>query len=194
MIILASTSTTRQILLKNAGLEFSAVAPRVDERALVAANPQWSPDETPAKLAEAKAVDVSSRHPGALVIGADQVLVLGDKIFSKPRNAEDCREQLLELRGKSHQLISGIACARDGNMIWTFADRAQLTMRKFSDGFLVSYIATVGGDCTTSVGGYKIEGLGLQLFETILGDHFTILGLPLIPLLRYLRTEGEIAE
>ena len=192
MIILASTSPTRQSLLRNAGLSFEAIAPDVDERALVAEHPEWTPEDVALKLAEAKAIEVSSRYPGAIVIGADQVLALGSKVYSKPRNAIYCREQLLELRAKTHALISGVVWARKGNPVWTFSDQALLTMRDFSEEFLDSYLTATGDDCTTSVGGYKIEGRGLQLFDSIKGDHFTILGLPLIPLLHYLRQEGEI--
>lgn len=192
MIILASTSPTRQFMLKSAGLMFSAIAPNVDEWALVTQNPEWIPPDVAVKLAEAKAVDVSVRNPDATVIGADQVLALGSKIYSKPRDTGHCREQLLELRGKTHALISGIVCARHGRVTWRFSDQALLKMRNFSETFLDSYLEAIGSDCTTSVGGYKIEGRGLQLFDAVQGDHFTILGLPLIPLLDYLRREGEI--
>lgn len=193
MIILASTSATRQATLKNAGLDFTAIAPDVDERALVSENPGWTPEQIALKLAEAKAVDVSRRHPHDIVIGADQVLALGAKVYSKPRHVTQCRAQLMELRGKTHALISGIVCARQGKAVWTFSDQALLTMRNFSEIFLDSYLKAIGDDCTTSVGGYKIEGRGLQLFESVMGDHFTILGLPLIPLLDYLRQQGEIS-
>lgn len=192
MIILASTSPTRRSMLTNAGLSFSAVAPDVDERALVARNPQWTPDEMALKLAEAKAAEVSNRNPSAVVIGADQVLALDGKAYVKPRDLAQCREQLLELRGKTHALISGIVCARQGRTTWSFSDHALLTMRHFSEAFLDLYLERIGLDCTSSVGGYKIEGPGLQLFAAVKGDHFTILGLPLIPLLDYLRQEGEI--
>ena len=192
MIVLASTSPTRQSMLRNAGLSFTAIAPDVDERALVAQHPEWTPEDVARKLAEAKAVEVSTRYPDAIVIGADQVLALGDKVYSKPRDRMQCREQLVELRAKTHALISGLVCARRGTPAWTFSDRALLTMRDFSAAFLDSYLDAVGDDCTTSVGGYKIEGRGLQLFESVKGDHFTILGLPLVPLLDYLRREGEI--
>lgn len=180
-------------MLKSAGLEFTAKAPGVDERALVANNPEWTPQDVALKLAVAKAADVSTHYPGAIVIGADQVLALGDRIFSKPRNQDQCREHLKELRGKTHALISGIACARNGKIAWEFTDRALLSMRNFSDEFLEAYLNAVGDDCTTSVGGYKIEGRGLQLFENVQGDHFTILGLPLLPLMKFLRQAGEIA-
>lgn len=192
MIVLASTSPTRQAMLRSAGLSFTAAAPQVDERALVAHHPAWTPEEVAVKLAEAKAEEVSARHPGAVVIGADQVLALGNTIYSKPRDAAQCRQQLIELRGKTHALISGVVTARDGKSTWSHRDQALLTMRSFSDGFLDAYLEKTGADCTTSVGGYKIEGLGVQLFDSIKGDHFTILGLPLLALLQWLRETGEV--
>lgn len=180
-------------MLKSAGIDYSAIAPNVDERTVVANNRQWKPIEIAQKLAEAKAEEVSARYPEAIVVGADQVLALEEKLFSKPRDAAQCREQLQELRGRTHALISGIAAARNGKVEWCFSDRALLTMRNFSDEFLDSYLDAIGNDCTTSVGGYKIEGRGLQLFENVQGDHFTILGLPLLPLLAFLRQAGEIS-
>lgn len=194
MIVLASTSATRQSMLRNAGLDFTAASPGVDERALVVANPHWHPQETALRLAEAKAVDVSRRHPAGLVIGADQVLALDRKIYGKPRDREECREQLLELRGRTHTLVSAVVLARDGKTVWTHVDGALLTMRAYTEQFIDTYLNTIGDDCTTSVGGYKIEGRGVQLFESISGDHFTILGLPLVPLLARLREAGEIAS
>lgn len=193
MIILASTSTTRQSMLRNAGLNFTAVSPDVDERALFSANPQWHPAETALRLAEAKAIDVSRHHPDAFVIGADQVLAMAQTIYGKPHDRTHCRKQLLELRGRAHALISAVVLARAGNAVWTHVDEALLTMRDFSAQFMDGYLDAIGDDCTTSVGGYKIEGLGVQLFKSISGDHFTILGLPLVPLLERLREAGEIA-
>lgn len=193
MIVLASTSATRQAMLRHAGLDFTATAPVVDEAALVAANPRWMPRETALKLAEAKAIDVSRRDPGAHVIGADQVLALGNKIFGKPRDRAHCHAQLKELRGQTHVLISAVVLAKDGKTIWRHTDEAQLIMRDFSDEFLEDYLDAIGDDCTTSVGGYKIEGRGVQLFQSISGDHFTILGLPLVPLLVRLREAGDVA-
>ena len=151
------------------------------------------PRETALRLAEAKAIDVSRRNPGARVIGADQVLALGNKIFGKPRDRAHCHEQLQELRGQTHVLISAVVLAKDGMTIWTHTDEAQLIMRDFSDEFLEDYLDAIGDDCTTSVGGYKIEGRGVQLFQSISGDHFTILGLPLVPLLVQLREAGDVA-
>lgn len=194
MIVLASTSATRQSMLRNAGLSFSSASPAVDERALVAANPDWTPRETAIRLAESKAVDVSSRQTESFVIGADQVLALGDVVYGKPRDRAHCRQQLRQLSGRTHALISAVTLARNGVTLWTYADEAKLTMRDFSEAFLESYLDAIGNDCTTSVGGYKIEGLGVQLFSSVAGDHFTILGLPLVPLLEKLRDLGEVAS
>jgi septum formation protein len=194
MIVLASTSYTRQAVLKAAGLSFDAVSPQVNETALVAANPHWSPAETALKLAGAKALAVSATAPSAVVIGADQVLALENRVYAKPRDSAECRMHLRELRGRTHRLISSAVCAREGRVEWSCTAEACLTMRDFSDAFLESYLVAVGQDCTTSVGGYKIEGPGIQLFENVVGDHFTILGLPLLPLLDYLRSCGEIAS
>lgn len=192
MIILASTSATRQSILRNAGLHFEAESPNVDEKALVAANPQWLPREIAIKLAEAKACDVSMRRAGAVVIGADQVLALGDRVLGKPHDRAHCREQLCHLRGHAHALISAVAIARDGQTIWTYHDEASLLMRDYSEDFLDTYLDAIGDDCTSSVGGYKIEGRGVQLFKSVSGDHFTILGLPLVPVLEKLREMEEI--
>lgn len=192
MIILASSSPTRGLMLREAGLEFTAVAPAVDERALANENPRWLPEELAAELGKAKAQEVSRRYPGATVIGADQVLALGSQVFSKPKGMDDCRKQLLTLRGKAHRLISAVCCARDGTVIWHLTDHAELIMREFSDQFLESYLEAVGSGCTSSVGGYKIEGRGIQLFDSVSGNHFTILGLPLLPLLDFLRHCGEL--
>ncbi len=179
-------------MLRNVGLDFSIEAPQIDESALVAGHPEWLPREVALKLADAKARDVSKHYPDATVIGADQVLAFGTRIYSKPRDLAHCRQQLAELRGKTHTLISGVAVARNGASQWTHHDEASLTMREFSESFLTSYLDAVGDDCTTSVGGYKIEARGAQFFREIKGDHFTILGLPLLALLEWLRQAGEI--
>ena len=192
MLILASTSKTRIAMLQNAGLLFSAEAPQIDESELVSRHPEWRPQDVAVKLAEAKACEVSRRHPNAFVIGADQVLALGSIIYSKPADVAQCRQQLMELRGKTHALVSGVAIARNGRSLWIHQDEALLRMRDFSMNFLSSYLDAVGDDCTTSVGGYKIEGPGVQLFDEIRGDHFTILGLPLLALVAWLRQAGEI--
>ncbi|MFN4140625.1 Maf family protein [Aestuariivirga sp.] len=194
MIVLASTSPTRQVVLRNAGVDFVVTAPHVDEGKLVAAHPAWSPVETALQLATAKALDVSMRRPEALIVGADQVLALGAKAYAKPRDREDCRRQLRELRGRTHALISAVVCARAGRVEWHHTDSARLRMRNFTDEFLEDYLHRKESDCTGSVGGYKIEGPGLQLFDSVDGDHFTIMGLPLLPLLAHLREVGEIAS
>ncbi len=128
-----------------------------------------------------------------MVIGADQVLALGDRIYGKPVDRAQCREQLKDLRGRPHALISAVALAGHGKILWSHTDQATLTMRNCSDSFIEAYLDAIGDDCTTSVGGYKIEGRGVQLFQSVVGDHFTILGLPLVPLLERLRVAGEIA-
>jgi septum formation protein len=179
-------------MFQNAGLTFSAIKPDVDEGALTSDHPEWTPAETAHRLAEAKAVDVSRRNPGALTIGADQVLALGDRIFSKPHDRDSARHQLQQLRNKSHELISAVVCAVDGKPVWHHSDSARLRMRDFSDEFLESYLTANGDRTMMSVGGYQIEGLGIQLFDMIEGDFYTILGLPVLPLLGYLRKVREL--
>jgi septum formation protein len=192
MIILASTSATRQAMLRNAGVSFESVGPEVDERALIAQNSEWAAQDIALELASAKALDVSNRFPDAVVVGADQVLALGQVTYSKPRDIDECIKQLSELRAKSHRLISSVACARANQVLWTATDVATLQMRDFSHEFLHDYIARNNARCLMSVGGYQIEDLGLQLFERIEGNYFTILGLPLLQLLSQLRKLGEL--
>ncbi len=192
MIILASTSVTRQKLLRDAGLSFTIERPAVDERALAQQNPQWTAEELAAGLAAAKARDVSARFPRMVVVGADQVLACGDRIYNKPSDLADCRSQLLSLKGRSHRLISAVACAQSGEVTWADQRAARLRMRSFSDEFLDHYLSAMGDDCLKSVGGYQVEGRGIQLFDDIEGDHSTILGLPLLPLLGFLRHSGVI--
>lgn len=192
MLVLASTSTIRQLLLTNAGLSFRAISPAVDERQLVADNPQWTDYETSHHLARAKAVTVSKANPGSIVVGADQVLSLDGQCFNKPRDIADCRHQLKLLRGQTHALISTVCCAFGGVETWSCTKTAHLTMRHFSSSFLDQYLEQIADTCTTSVGGYKLEEQGIQVFDRIEGDYFTILGLPLLPLLHHLRFIGEI--
>lgn len=194
MIILASTSPTRQAMLSNAGVSFLCKSPGVDERALADRHPEWRPADLALQLAKAKAEAVSQGNPDSLVIGADQVLTFEDRVFSKPRNEEECRQQLMMLRGNMHSLISAVTTARNGKVLWSHSDEAKLIMREFSDTFVDSYLASIGADCASSVGGYKIEGFGIQLFSQVHGDHFTILGLPLLPLLQHMRQAGELAS
>jgi septum formation protein len=132
------------------------------------------------------------KHQGMLVVGADQTLSFDGKTFDKPSTHIEARQQLEILRGQSHQLISAVCCVKNGVDLWSHVDEARLAMRPFSSGFLDDYLSILGDDCLTSVGAYKIEGLGAQLFDRIDGDHFTILGLPLLPLLGFLRREGIV--
>lgn len=191
-LILASTSRIRGELLGKAGIAFDAVAPDVDETVLKRQSPGLSPGDLALKLAAAKAVSVANRYPGALVIGADQVLNLDGRAFDKPESSETARRQLSDLRGRRHVLETALCCAQDGRIVWQHLGQAGLIMRDFSEQFLTDYLRDVGPDVTTSVGGYKLEGRGAQLFDRIEGDYFTILGLPLLPLLDFLRRKGVL--
>lgn len=192
--VLASTSPFRATLLKNAGLEFIASAPQVDERALEAplADSGATPADVAEILAEAKAIDVSLRHPGLLTIGGDQTLSLEDIQFHKPVNMEEARRHLLAFSGKVHQLNSAVAFARDGQTIWRHLEVAHMHMRELNPEFIGRHLANVGNVALKSVGAYQLEGQGIQLFEKIDGDYFTIVGLPLMPMLKKLRELGEI--
>jgi septum formation protein len=194
MLILASTSITRRQLLDNAGVQYQAIPPEVDEAEFVAAFPHLPPAEMALRLAQAKALAVSHKFPETIVIGADQVLCFDNRIYSKPKDKSAARKQLSELRGHTHQLISATACASENRIIWSGSDAASLTMRNFSSEFLESYLTRNGENSQKSVGGYQIEGLGIQLFERVTGDHFTILGLPLLPLLEFLRNQGVLQQ
>lgn len=191
-LILASTSRIRGELLAKAGITFDSVRPEVDETELKQQSPGLSPGDLALKLATAKAVSVTNRYPGALVIGADQVLNLEGRAFDKPDSIETARRQLTDLRGRRHVLETALCCAQDGKIAWQHLGQAGLTMRDFSELFLTDYLREVGQDVTTSVGGYKLEGRGAQLFDKIEGDYFTILGLPLLPLLDFLRRKGVL--
>ncbi|WP_075214210.1 Maf-like protein [Mongoliimonas terrestris] len=193
-LILASGSATRAALLTQAGLIFERRAPEVDERAVEATltDSGVGADDIALVLAEVKATEVSARHPGALVIGADQTLALGEERFHKPADMEAARRQLLSLAGRTHQLHSAVVVARDGEVLFRAVDTADLTMRAYTPAFVGHYLAVVGDRALTSVGAYQVEGYGIQLFEAIDGDHFTILGLPLLPLLEFLRDRGII--
>jgi septum formation protein len=193
-IILASSSPFRKSLLANAGITFAAVKPDVDERAAEAPlkGSGATPEDVALVLAIAKAAEVSERNPRALVIGSDQTLSLGDEIFHKPADMEGARRHLLHLSGKTHQLNSAVALVRDGETLWSQVAVARLTMRKLEPAFIGRYLARVGEKALSSVGAYQIEGEGIQLFDKIEGDYFTIVGLPLLPLLAALRKLGAI--
>ena len=195
-IVLASASQARRALLTAAGLDLVVDPAAVDEGALKAslAAEGAGPAAIAEALAELKASRVSSRHPGRLVIGADQILECDGRSFDKPANLAAARLQLSALRGRRHSLYSAALAMRDGHRLWHHVGRADLTMRAFSDSFLDSYLDRAGPAATASVGAYQLEGLGAQLFARIEGDYFTILGLPLLPLLEFLRGVGEIAS
>lgn len=193
-IILASSSPFRRQLLQNAGVAFEVVPAEVDERALEAplADSGATPEDVALVLAEAKAVDVSQRSPGAWVIGSDQTLSLDDEVFHKPEDMEGARRHLLKLSGKTHSLNSAIVLARDGEAVWRHMSTAAMTMRSLDPGFIGRHLASVGDIALKSVGAYQLEGKGIQLFEKIDGDYFTIVGLPLLPLLAELRRVGAV--
>lgn len=188
-IILASASPFRAALLENAGIAFDVVPADIDERAVEAplAESGATPEDVALVLAEAKATEVSERYPDALVIGSDQTLSLGEEIFHKPDSMEDARRHLLKLSGKTHQLNAAVVIARDGEAIWRHTSIATLTMRVLDPGFIGRHLAAVGEKALSSVGAYQLEGQGIHLFEKIEGDYFTIVGLPLLPLLAELR-------
>ena len=191
-IVLASSSTTRARLLEGAGVGFDIDAASVDESEIKAAMRAESASvaDVAEALAEVKATRVSRRHPGRLVIGADQMLDAGNGVWmDKPPDRDHARAQLQSLRGRHHTLIASVVAVRDEARLWHQTDRVTLTVRPFSDAFLDRYLDLMGGEILTSVGGYQLEGLGAQLFERIEGDYFTVLGLPLLPLLSFLRAQ-----
>lgn len=193
-IILASASPSRAALLRNAGVPFTQEPAFVDEEAVKASfrNDNSSAAEVAAALAELKAQRVSRRQPGRLVVGADQMLECGSVWFDKPSDLSQVRGHLLALRGKTHELLSAVCVVRDGECLWRHLETAQLTMRPFSDAFLDEYIAAAGESLLSSVGAYRLEDRGAQLFSRIEGDYFTILGLPLLPLLGFLCNHGVV--
>ncbi len=188
-LILASQSRARQALLTNAGVSFEAIPADIDERAVQRAAGVSTPGDVAALLAREKALAVSAAYAGRLVIGADQTLALGERLFSKPAGRVQAAEQLRALAGRSHELHSAIAAARDGKILFTDVSVARMTMRQLGSAEIEAYLDQAGAAVTTSVGAYQLEGLGVHLFERIEGDHFTILGLPLLPLLAFLRGE-----
>jgi septum formation protein len=192
-LILASKSPARQGLLSSAGIAFEAVPADIDERALQQASALTSPGEIAALLAGEKAVFVSARHSGQFVVGADQTLALGDRLFSKPSGRAQAAEQLRALAGHSHELHSAAAVARDGEIVFEDVSIARMTMRPLDDNAISAYLDAAGEAVTTSVGAYQLEGLGIHFFERIEGDHFSILGLPLLPLLKFLRSRRLLA-
>jgi nucleoside triphosphate pyrophosphatase len=192
-IVLASASRARRELLAAAGVAFTVEPADVDEAAI---RGKLSGDANPGAagiaevLARAKAESVGARHRDALVMGADQILALGSEILTKPRDAREARATLAKLKGRTHELHSAVAIAEDGKVMWTHVATARLTMRAFSNAFLEEYLVRAGDRVAQSVGAYELEGAGVQLFERIEGDYFTILGLPLLAVLAELRARG----
>jgi septum formation protein len=193
-LVLASRSEARRGMLEAAGIPLEIVAAETDERGIEQEAAGRAPQDIAALLARAKAKAVAASRPGRLVIGGDQTLALGARLFAKPQSRADAREQLRALRGKTHALHSAVAVMRDGEMLFEHADSARMTMRGFSDEFLEAYLYAAGAAAETSVGGYQWEKLGVQLFDRVEGDHFTILGLPLLPLIAWLRQSGLLAR
>lgn len=194
ILVLASASVTRADMLHRAGVDCAIDPAHVDEDEIKRAmrESRASAADLAEMLAELKARKVSARHPGALVIGSDQVLDCQGKWFDKPADRSAARAQLLELRGKMHELISCVCVLRDGQRLWHHIGRARLTVRPFSGAFLDDYLDQTGAAVLQSVGAYQLEGLGAQLFSRVDGDYFTILGLPLLPLLDFLRNHGVV--
>jgi septum formation protein len=192
-LILASQSRARQALLANAGIAFDAIAAEIDEREIQRVSGLSAPGEIASLLAREKALSVSSCQPDRIVVGADQTLALGKRLFSKPADRAQAAQQLRSLGGASHELHSAVAVARDGKIMFDTVAVAQMTMRQLSEAEIDAYLDQAGDAVTTSVGAYQLEGLGIHLFERIEGDHFTILGMPLLPLLAFLRSQQLLA-
>ena len=188
-LVLASQSKTRQTLLANAGIDFESDPAHIDERAIQASSGLSAPGDIAGLLAREKARVVSAGRQGRYVVGADQTLALGARIFNKPSGRAQAADQLRELAGHSHELHAAITVARDGKLLFEHVSIARMTMRRLSDAHIDSYLEAAGDAVTSSVGAYQLEGFGVHLFEQIEGDHFTILGLPLLPLLAFLRGE-----
>ena len=189
-LVLASRSAARRSLLEAAGIAIELQPADLDERSLEADAASQEPAAVAAFLARKKASFVAALRPGRLVLGADQTLALGAEQFSKPVDRAAARSQLTTLCGRTHELHSAIAFVQDATVLFEHVETARLTMRAFSDSFLDLYLETAGTAATASVGAYQIEGLGIQLFERIDGDYFTILGLPLLQALEFLRQRG----
>lgn len=192
-LVLASRSAVRQAILRDAGIPVEVEPADIDERAIEEASARRDAGAIAALLAHEKARAIAARRPGRLVLGADQTLALGEQRFAKPADRSSARAQLAALRGRTHELHTAIALLRDGAVLFEHRAVARLTMRAFSDRFLEDYLDAIGPAVTTSVGGYQLERAGIQLFERVDGDHFVILGLPLLPLINYVRAAGWLA-
>jgi septum formation protein len=188
-LVLASQSRARQTLLANAGIDFESEPAEIDERVIQAASGLVGPGDIAGLLAREKARFVSARRQGQYVIGADQTLALGSRIFNKPAGRAQAADQLRALVGHAHDLYAAVAVAHDGKILFEHVAIARMSMRRLSDAEIETYLNEAGAAVTSSVGAYQLEGLGVHLFEHIDGDHFTILGLPLLPLFAFLRSE-----
>lgn len=193
-LILASRSAARRAMLENAGVAFEARAADVDEAAIKAVSTDLDPVALAVRLAEAKALAVSRDDPDAWVLGSDQTLAFDGGLVSKAASLEAARDRLKAMRGRTHTLHSGAALATKGQVVWSGADTARMKMRDVSDAFLETYLAAEGEALLSCVGAYRLEGMGSQLFEAVEGDFFTVLGLPLWPVLAELRRAGVIAS
>lgn len=193
-LVLASQSSARRKLLANAGVIFDCDAAQLDETAVTDSlrAEGATPEQAAETLAELKALRVSRRHPGALVIGADQMLDCDGRWFDKPDSAAQAAAQLRALAGRTHRLLAALVVVRDGQRLWHHLAEARLTMRPLGDAFIDSYLAEAGDAVFRSVGAYQLEGRGAQLFSRVEGDYFTVLGLPLLPLLDFLRNHGTL--
>ncbi len=195
-LVLASKSAPRRALLEAAGIPLVIDPADIDERAAEAASQKEAatPEGAALLLARVKAFETANRNPGKLVLGADQTLALGNERFSKPKSRNAAREQLKKFSGKTHALHSGIAVVQDNKALFETVSSAHLTMHKLTDAFLDGYLDAAGERVMQSVGAYQLESIGVNLFEKIEGDHFTILGMPLMPLLAYFRKSGMIVS
>lgn len=193
-LVLASGSASRKALLTAAGVAFVADPADLDEDALMAAMAGAAPEQVAQKLATEKALAVSRRHAGAVVLGGDSVIAFDGQSISKCATMDAARNLLLQLKGREHLLVSAAALARDGCLLWTHASPCRMTMRDFSEAFLTDYLAACGPAILSSVGCYHYEGRGAQLFDRVDGDYFSVLGLPLLPVLAALRQEGVLAS
>lgn len=193
-LILASKSAARRAMLENAGVAFQVCVAGVDEDAIKAASGDLDAGALAVRLAEAKALAVSRDNQAAWVLGSDQTLAFDGGLVSKVRSLDAARDRLRAMRGRTHQLHSGAALAIGGAVVWSGVDTVQMRMRDVSDAFLDAYLAAEGEALLACVGSYRLEGLGSQLFEAVEGDYFTVLGLPLWPVLAELRRAGVLAS
>lgn len=192
-LILASQSAVRKSLLVNAGIAVETVPADIDERGIQDRSGLKNPGEIAALLAGEKAKFISGKHPGRYVVGADQTLALGERFFSKPANRAAASAQIATLSGQAHELHSAVSVTKDGMALFSHVSVARMTMRALTDAEIAAYIEEAGDAVTSSVGAYQLERTGAHLFERIEGDHFTILGLPLLPLLAFLRSRNLLA-